>query len=294
MPDSPDITLHSGKTAREERNSYPVHYVKAAYEQAKKYKGDDEFLMMPRAAYTGSQQYGVFWGGDIASGPWALRSALIALQRSAYMGFPFWGSDTGGYWGDLEDFTHENLARWLAFSAFSPIMEVGPLRNRAVWDMPHEPAYDPELIATYRLYATIHTDLMDYSYSQAERAHNDGRPFVRPMSMAFPDDTNAASRWDQYLFGPDILVGIIWRNDQRSFDLYLPEGEWRDAWTGEVHSGTKTVTVETPRHKIPIFIRKNSDVDLGDLNEIYLESLEIAKQKPDLPTLLDEEEFLVK
>lgn len=293
MPDSPSIVLHNGKTAREERNNYPLLYLKAAYDQAKKYKGDNDFLMMPRAAYTGSQQYGVFWGGDIPSGPWALRSALIALQRSAYMGFPFWGSDTGGYWGDLENYSHENLARWLAFSAFSPIMQVGPLRNRAVWDMPLEPGYDPELIAIYRLYATIHTDLIDYSFSQAEEAHSEGTPFVRPMSMAFPDDSQAASRWDQYLFGPDILVGIVWKNEQRSFDLYLPQGDWRDAWTGERYSGAKTVTVDTPRHKIPIFVRNESNLELGDLNQLYRESLEIANQKPDLSKLLDEEEFTV-
>jgi alpha-D-xyloside xylohydrolase len=111
--------------------------------------------------------------------------------------------------------------------------------------------------------------------------------------MAFPDDSQAASRWDQYLFGPDILVGIVWKNEQRSFDLYLPQGDWRDAWTGERYSGAKTVTVDTPRHKIPIFVRNESNLELGDLNQLYRESLEIANQKPDLSKLLDEEEFTV-
>lgn len=246
---------------------------------------------MPRAAYTGSQRYGAFWGGDIATGPWGLRAALIAVQRSAYMGFPVWGSDTGGYWGDFENYTHENLARWLAFSCFTPIMEVGPVWNRAVWDMPKEPSYDPALIATYRLYATLHTRLMDYSYEHARRASEKGTPIVRPMPMAFPDDETAAEKWDQYMYETDILVGIIWQNDVRERTVYLPEGEWRDAWTGDTYEGPREVTVQTPRHKIPIFLRAESVLDLGDLEGIYQESVELAKKRPDLEKLLREEEF---
>lgn len=291
MPSSPDIVLDNGNTAHQARNNYPLMYLKGAYEQAQKYKGDNDFLMMPRAAYTHSQEYGVFWGGDIQTGPWGLRAALIAMQRSAYMGFPVWGSDTGGYWGDLENYGHENLSRWLAFSCFSPIMDVGPLWNRAVWDMPHEPSYDPELIATYRLYATLHINLMDYSYQQAQKANKEGTPIVRPMSMAFPGDQTAVNLWNQYLYGPDILVGIIWENDIREFNMYLPEGEWTNAWSGETVEGPQEVTIQTPRHKIPIFVRTESDVDLGNLNEIYNESIEIAKDKPDLEQLLENEEF---
>jgi len=291
MPDSREIVLHSGNTAREEHNRYPLRYIRGAFEQARQHRGDENFLMMPRAAYTGSQQYGAFWGGDIATGPWGLRAALIAVQRSAFMGFPVWGSDTGGYWGDFELYTHENMARWLAFSCFTPIMEVGPVWNRALWDMPKEPAYDPALIATYRLYATIHTRLIDYSYNQARIASEQGTPIVRPMAMAFPGDEQAAAEWDQYLYGPDILVGVIWQNDVREHTVYLPDGEWRDAWTGEIFEGPQEVALETPRYKIPVFVRADSDLDLGDLEGLYRESLEIAEERPDLERLLREEEF---
>lgn len=289
MPNTTRIKLDNGKTAREMHNAYSLLYIKAAYEQVKRNKGDEDFLLMPRAAYTGSQQYGVFWAGDIRSGPWGLRAALIAVQRAAYMGFPLWGSDTGGYWGD--GYSHENLARWLAFSCFTPIMEVGPLKNRAVWDMPEEPSYDPKLIATYRLYATLHTKLMDYSYQQAKKAHNEGTPIVRPMAMAFPDDEQATEEWDQFLYGPDILVSIVWQNDVRQKSVYLPEGRWEDAWSGKVYEGPRKITIETPRHKIPIFLRKGSELELGDLNALYNESVKIARDRPDLKKLLRKADF---
>ena len=90
-------------------------YVKAAYEVAKKYRGDD-FFLMPRAAYTGSSAYGVFWGGDIGGTQEGLRASIIAVQRAAVMGYPNWGSDTCGYNQQLME--QEVCARWLAFSCF--------------------------------------------------------------------------------------------------------------------------------------------------------------------------------
>jgi len=291
MPDTSSIVLDNHKTARQLHNKYPQLYLKATFDNMKKIQGNENFLLMPRAAYTNSRQYGVFWGGDIPAGPWGLRTALIAVQRAAYMGFPVWGSDTGGYWGKKENFTHENLSRWLAFSCFTPIMEVGPLRNRAVWDMPYKPSYDTTLIATYRTYAKIHQHLQDYSYQMAQKAHDQGLPIVRPLSMIYPDDQNAGQHWNEYQYGDDILVGIIWQNDQRSFDMYLPAGNWRDAWTGKKYEGGQTVTVDCPLPKIPIFIKNNSDVDLGDINQLYKESLGIARKAPSMKKLIKQAHF---
>ena len=70
-----------------------------------------------------------------------------------------WGSDTCGYTQPLLE--QEVCARWLAFSAFTPIMEVGPTRNVGFWNLPREPQYDSTLIAMWRLYARVHQRLAD-------------------------------------------------------------------------------------------------------------------------------------
>src|SRR5260370_15160333 len=120
---------------------------------------------MPRAAYTGSSAYSVFWGGDIGGTQEGLRASIIAVQRAAVMGYPNWGSDTCGYTRSLME--QEVCGRWLAFSCFTPIMEIGPTRNVGFWNLPREPSYDAELIAIWRVYARLHHRLMDYSYRQA-------------------------------------------------------------------------------------------------------------------------------
>jgi alpha-D-xyloside xylohydrolase len=215
---------------------------------------------MPRASYTGSSRYGTFWGGDIGSSSEALRTAIIALQRSEIIVFPIWGSDTGGYWqGDLD---RQVCARWLAFSCFCPIMEVGPTEDRGMWDMNSVPQYDIELIAIWRFYAKLHTILMDYSYDCAKNAHQTGIPVVRPLFLVYPKQRQVWEDWQTYLFGPDILVSAIWEKATEKHTLYLPASEeWIDAWNiSKVYDGGQKITVDAPLHKIPIFIRKGAEV----------------------------------
>ena len=184
---------------------------------------------MPRAGYTNSNRYGVFWGGDIgivpdydSTYPEALRAAVIALQRSAIIGFPIWGSDTGGYVSVMD---HELTARWLAFSCFCPIMEIGPTENRGLWNLKTPPHYDSQLIAIWRLYSIIHTNLIDYSYQQAKNARKTGMPIVRPLFLQYPDQQQAWQDWQTYLYGPDILVSAVWQKNTQEHSLYLPAGE---------------------------------------------------------------------
>jgi alpha-D-xyloside xylohydrolase len=284
IPESGPYKVFDGRSIRENRNAYPVMFIKAAYDVAKKYRGDD-FVLMPRGAYTGSARYGAFWGGDIGGTQEGLRASIIAVQRSAVMGYPLWGSDTCGYTQQLME--QEVCGRWLAFSAFTPIMEVGPTRNLAFWSLPRDPSYDTELIAIWRLYARLHRRLADYSYAAATEAHQTGLPIVRPLFMVDPAAPQAWANWQTYMYGPDLLVSPIWEKNRRTADVYLPAGrEWRDAWHPEkVYRGGQTVSVHAELHQIPLFIRANSRVALGDLNREYEESLAIAKIKPDLKTL---------
>ena len=81
MPDSREFRASDGRSIREVRNAYPALFVQAAYEVARTNRGDD-FVLMPRGAYTGSSAYGVFWGGDVAGAQEGLRASIIAIQRA--------------------------------------------------------------------------------------------------------------------------------------------------------------------------------------------------------------------
>lgn len=284
IPEKGPDKVFDGRSIRENRNAYPPMYTKAAWEVGLKYRGGD-FVMMPRAAYTGSSPYAVFWGGDIGGTPEGLRASIVAVQRAAVMGYPNWGSDTCGY--NQQTLDHDMCARWLAFSCFTPIMEVGPTKNVAFWNLPREPRYDAELIAIWRLYARLHQRLVDYSYKQGQTATQTGLPIVRPLFLVEPQASAAWSNWWTYEYGPDLLVSPIWENGKRTQEVYLPSGQkWQDAWRpGKMYDGGQTVAVDAALHQIPIFVRAGSNLDLGDLNKEWADSQSLVQQKPDLKTL---------
>lgn len=284
IPESGPFKIHDGRSIRENRNAYPPMYVKATYDIAAKYRGQD-FALMPRAAYTGSSPYGVFWGGDVGGAQEGLRASIIALQRSAVMGYPNWGADTCGY--GKSPLEQEVCARWLAFSCFNPIMEVGPTRNVAFWNLPREPKYDATLIAIWRLYARLHQRLVDYSYAHGREAAETGLPIVRPLFLVDPKAPQAWANWWTFLYGRDLLVSPLWEKNKREQEVYLPSGaQWRDAWHPEqTYAGGQALKVKAELHQIPIFIRVGANLELGDLNAEWAEARQIAQTPPDLKPL---------
>ena len=281
--DSLELLTHSGISYRENYNDFPRQYVKTTYDAIKPILEDD-FVLFPRSQYTGSSKYGAMWAGDTDGSPEGLRSAIIGMQRCAVMGYPLWGSDIGGYWGD---YSKETCKRWLAFGCFSPIMEVGPTNNKGFWNEKNEPYYDKELLAIWRLYSQVRMKLKPYITELAKEAATKGTPVSRPLFLEFPEQEESWKNWQTYMLGPDILVSAIWEKGNISQNVYLPSGtKWINAWEPEkVYQGGQYVEVKTPDYLIPVFIRKGSSVNLGDLNALYKESLQKVTEAPDMEEL---------
>src|SRR5262245_8233850 len=176
-------------------------------------------------------------------------AAPSSASSAAFMGVPIWGSDVGGYY-QFKD--REVFARWIEFGAFSGIMEIGGTGDlinpgtHAPWDMPTEPRYDQEMIDIYRRYTQLRHTLQPYIVGAARDAAS-GMPIVRPMPFADRKDKNLEDLWDQYLFGPDLLVAPVWQVGQRSRDVYLPKGKWRNYWDrSQKFKGQRTITMDVP------------------------------------------------
>ncbi|HEV7730981.1 MAG TPA: TIM-barrel domain-containing protein [Candidatus Binatia bacterium] len=266
IPSAATDVYADGRTGREVRNDYPRLQAEIHHDAlAAAFPGGD-YLVMSRPGYTGTSQWAIFWGGDIpgstnlGNGPGTdlgLRSAIISQQRAAFMGIPIWGSDTGGYY-EFKD--REVFARWLAFSAFSGIMEIGGVGAHAPWDMPTEPHFDTELIDIYRKYTQLRVTLQPYVTAAAQQAAS-GMPIVRPMPFADRRDRRLVDLWDQYLFGPDLLVAPVWKVGQRSREVYLPRGTWRSYWNpSQVFQGRRRITVDVALDAIPVFVRDGAVV----------------------------------
>ncbi len=266
IPSAATDVWADGRSGREVRNDYPRLQAQIHHDALAQAFPDGDFVVMSRPSYTGTSQWAVFWGGDIpgsedfGTGPGTdlgLRSAIISQQRAAFMGIPIWGSDVGGYY----EFKHRDVfARWLQFGCFSGLMEIGGTGAHAPWAMPTVPAVDPELIAIYRKYTQLRHTLQPYVVAAAAEAAR-GMPIVRPMTFVDRKDRRLADRWDQYLFGPDLMVAPVWRIGQTSRAVYFPKGVWRSYWDpAVVFRGPTTATVPAPLDVIPVFVRDGAVV----------------------------------
>jgi alpha-D-xyloside xylohydrolase len=266
IPSEASDVWADGRTGREVRNDYPRLQAMLHHEALASAFPSGDFFLVTRSAYTGTAPWAVFWGGDIpgsesfGGGPGTdlgLRSAIIGQQRAAFMGMPIWGSDTGGYY-EFKD--REVFARWLEFSCFSGLMEIGGVGAHAPWDMPTAPTVDTELIDIYRRYTTLRETLQPYVVAAAAAAAQ-GLPIVRPMPFEDRKDRRLRDRWDEYLFGPDLLVAPVWQTGARSREVYLPKGRWRNYFEpSETFGGRATITVDVPLDAIPVFVREGAVV----------------------------------
>jgi alpha-glucosidase (family GH31 glycosyl hydrolase) len=266
IPSESTDVYADGRTGREVHNDYPRLQAKIHFDALQQAFPGGDFVLFSRPSYTGTAPYAIFWGGDIAGsesfggGPGTdlgLRSAIISQQRAAFMGIPIWGSDTGGYY-EFKD--REVFARWIEFSAFSGVMEIGGHGTHAPWAMPTSPAYDPEMIDIYRRFTQLRMTLQPYIVAAAAQAAT-GMPIVRPMPFVDRTDRHLADRWDEYLFGPDLLVAPVWKVGERRRRVYFPKGTWRGYFQPAlVFTGPRSVDLDVPLGEILVFTREGAVV----------------------------------
>lgn len=262
-----DAVFANGKTGVEMHNLLPVLYNRATWEVVREYGG----ILLGRSAWTGSQPYPAIWAGDQSPdfSPWAgLPTAIVAGQSAGWSGFPYWGSDIGGYFNEPDD---DVFVRWTQFAALTPIMEAHGLGKREPW------LFSPSTLEIYRQYATLHAKLVPYSLSATFEVARTGLPLMRAMPLVYPDQPDAYRDWVQYqyLYGPNLLVAPVY-SWGTSRQVWFPPGEWIDFFSGERYRGPSIARVPAPLDKLPLFVRAGSLLPLrSEPNIDEAESLDL-------------------
>ena len=254
-------------------NLYPVLYLRAAHEVGQAVK-PGEVVFLARAGYSGSQPYttGRFPCDQVRS--WdperGLPAALAVMLNGSLSGWPYWGPDIAGYFDgggaagppDERAFAREAekelWSRWVQLGALSPTMRdmMGAQRDPvSLWT-------DGETLEVFRVYACLHAALRPYLYRYAEVAHARGLPIMRPLFLSYPVEVVTYTLEDEFLLGDDLLVAPVLKPGQAARRVYLPKATWREYWTDRLHSGPGWVTVVSPRHHIPFFVREGSTLEL--------------------------------
>ncbi|MBK9989151.1 MAG: hypothetical protein IPP19_00030 [Verrucomicrobia bacterium] len=252
----PEMTAWKDATPQpERRNKYLYLYAKVTHDMLTRAWGTDQFNFA-RGAFHRSQPYlSAVWGGD-SRGSWdGLAANLANAMRCGFMGFPVWGTDTGGYFGGRID--EELYARWIEWGAWNGLFEIklddagGKNQDRPPW------VYSNGLQMAFRDACELRMRLLPYFHSLTQTASRTG-VLMKPLAYVWPSDPATHAIWDEYMFGPAFLVAPITApGGQRS--VYLPEGRWHDFYEPvRQYEGGQTITVAAPFNRIPVFVRENT------------------------------------
>ncbi len=229
-------------------NLYALLYTKAAFEVTKRVTG--EGITWARPAWVGSQRYPVHWGGDSASTWDGLAGSIRGGLHLGLSGFAFWSHDVGGFHG-VPDFadsrpSDELYMRWTQVGVFSSHM-------RYHGAQPREPYEYPQIADLVRQWLRLRYCLIPYLAQQSERAVESGFPILRALVLQHQADQTCWAIDDQFYCGDTFLVAPV-LSPEGVRDVYLPEGNWTDFWTGEVHNGPQWLhSVESPLARIPVY-----------------------------------------
>ena len=248
-----------------------------------------------RNGNAGMQRYGWLWSGDIES-TWDTLTAQVKVGiNTSLSGMPFWGTDTGGF-VTTPELTGELYARWFQFSSFCPLFrshgrtwklrlpwgwntgDYGPkelvgYRGKAGLPDPKE-LNNPEVEPICRKYLELRYRLLPYFYTAVREAHDTGLPIMRAVWLHYPDDADAVSRSDEYLWGRDILVAPVIEKGASSRQLYLPHGTWYDFWTEQRSEGGAELTRNVDLATLPIYVRAGAIIPMGPVKQYATEKVD--------------------
>ncbi len=250
-------------------NLYALLYQKAAYDITKDVTGDG--IVWARAAWAGCQRYPLHWGGDSCSSWEGLAGSLRGGLHFGLSGFAFWSHDVPGF-HTLPNFMNSVVQddvymRWTQFGVFSSHIRYHGTNKREPW-------YYPNIAPMVKRWWKLRYKLIPYILQESEKATHSGSSIVQALIFHHPEDNNCWHIDDEYYFGDDFLVAPVMSSDNCR-DIYLPEGEWVEFFTGEhfsVKDGGKWLkNVETPLELMPVFVRSGAiipvypeDVDSTD------------------------------
>lgn len=95
-----------------------------------------------------------------------------------------------------------------------------------------------------------------------------GFPVIHPLPFQFPSDAAAAEAEDQFLLGDELLVAP--HLDGLSRKIYLPQGQWTDLETNQIHRGRQTIARQPVSDRPAMFARNGAILPLETPGAVQL------------------------
>lgn len=254
LPEHLEYDFEGNKaTSRRGRNVFGFQMARSTYEGTKKLLNGKRPFNLTRSGFSGVQRYAAVWTGDNVSYDEHMLLGVRLVNSLGLTGIAFAGYDAGGFVGEANP---KLFARWMSLASLSPFFRAHTMintRDSEPW------SYGEEVEQICRNYISLRYQLMPYIYSLFYEASMSGMPVQRSLAINYTHDPRVYNGLyqNQYLFGPGILVAPV-ESNRNLLKVFLPAGDWYDLYTGKIFSGDQEIIVETPIHKLPVFIKAGS------------------------------------
>ena len=254
------------------------------WEGTQRYRPTERPFALHRNASPGIQRFGGFiWSGDTRSRWETLATHVPVAINTGLSGFPYWGSDIGGF-NPTREYTGELHVRWFQFGAFCPSFRAhgrnwhlklpwgwsggdgGPF-EAGTWRADPAELQNPNIEIILKKYLELRYRLMPYLYTAVRETHDTGLPIMRALWLHYPDDAAAVARGDEYLWGRDLLVAPVVEQGATSRRLYLPRGVWYDFWTEERVQGGREIERPVDLATMPLYVRAGAVLPIGPVRQ---------------------------
>eukprot|EP00656_Telonema_subtile_P045294 TRINITY_DN5154_c0_g2_i1.p1 TRINITY_DN5154_c0_g2~~TRINITY_DN5154_c0_g2_i1.p1 ORF type:complete len:835 (-),score=119.33 TRINITY_DN5154_c0_g2_i1:273-2777(-) len=193
-------------------------------------------------------RFPVWWTGDGVD----LQASVEAMVDSGVHDLkPYVHSDCGGDYRPKEG---GDLLRWTAHCVFGTILRFHGNDHRP-W------SYDQHIEAVIKTYLEARYRAIPSLIAAGHQAALTGHPLVARCDLFWPELANSSTN-QQYLWLNSTLVAPVFNstNNQTSREVWIPPGDWQDAWDGAVVTGPKLITVSQPYERIPMWTSRSSSV----------------------------------
>jgi len=197
------------------------------------------------SAVPAHHRFPVWWTGD---GVPLLASVETMIDESVHDFRPFVHSDCGGHHSNASGEAHSNaFMRWTAHCAFGTILRFHQGEHRP-WLYPNktQDVVRKYLRARYALAPSI--------IAAGQLVQEQGFPPVARCDLIWPEHPEARSNHQYIHLGDSLLAPLDEQETNRT--VWIPPGDWQDAWDGSIVTGPRTINVTKPFSQIPLWHRR--------------------------------------
>ena len=243
---SEDVVYWDGSDPEKMHNYYSYLYNETVFDVIRRVKGEENAVVFARSGTSGGQKFPVHWGGDCFARYESMAESLRGGLSLTMSGYGYWSHDIGGF---EDTSTPDVYKRWVAFGLLSTHSRLhGSGSYRVPW------LYGEEATAVLRHFVQVKKDLQPYLLEMAMENHDTGIPLVRAMVLEFPEDPTCAWLDRQYMLGDRYLVAPVFE-ESGEVTYYLPDGRWKNYFSGERIEGGEWMTERVDYFTIPLWER---------------------------------------